>query len=145
VTTAPPSRPAPSGFRLLSVVSRLIRPGAVRGGCHRDVQGSAARAGVLGAGDGLITNISLILGVAGASTSATAVRVAGIAGLLAGGFSMARGNWSRSGPTTTWCDTRSMWSEVSCRMIRLASSGSLLVCNGPGVCDLTTPTRWRES
>jgi VIT1/CCC1 family predicted Fe2+/Mn2+ transporter len=63
----------------------------VRGGRHRDVQGSAARAGVLGAGDGLITNISLILGVAGASTSATAVRVAGIAGLLAGAFSMAAG------------------------------------------------------
>ena len=42
-------------------------------------------------GDGLITNISLILGVAGASTSATAVRVAGVAGLLAGAFSMAAG------------------------------------------------------
>jgi len=39
----------------------------------------------------LITNISLILGVAGASTSGTAVRVAGIAGLLAGAFSMAAG------------------------------------------------------
>ncbi len=61
------------------------------------MQGSAARAGVLGAGDelitgdGLITNVSLILGVAGASTSASAVRVAGIAGLLAGAFSMAAG------------------------------------------------------
>jgi VIT1/CCC1 family predicted Fe2+/Mn2+ transporter len=63
----------------------------VRGGRHRDVQGSTARAGVLGAGDGLITNISLVLGVAGASSSATAVRVAGIAGLLAGAFSMAAG------------------------------------------------------
>ena len=39
----------------------------------------------------MITNISLILGVAGASTSATAVRIAGIAGLLAGAFSMAAG------------------------------------------------------
>lgn len=63
----------------------------MRGGRHRDVQGSAARAGVLGAGDGLITNISLILGVAGASSNATSVRVAGIAGLLAGAFSMAAG------------------------------------------------------
>ena len=71
--------------------SRLVKRGPVRGGRHRDVQGSAARAGVLGAGDGLITNISLILGVAGASTSSTAVRVAGIAGLLAGAFSMAAG------------------------------------------------------
>lgn len=52
---------------------------------------SASRAAVLGAGDGLITNISLVLGVAGASTNVSAVRVAGIAGLLAGAFSMAAG------------------------------------------------------
>ena len=86
-----PPRPAPSKGRLLSPFSRLFKPRPVRGGRHSDVQGSAARAGVLGVGDGLITNISLILGVAGASTSATAVRVAGIAGLLAGAFSMAAG------------------------------------------------------
>ena len=71
--------------------SRLFRSRPIRGGRHRDVQGSAARAGVLGAGDGLITNISLILGVAGASSSAAAVRIAGVAGLLAGAFSMAAG------------------------------------------------------
>jgi VIT1/CCC1 family predicted Fe2+/Mn2+ transporter len=58
---------------------------------HRDVQGNAARAAVLGAGDGLITNVSLVLGVAGASASASTVRLAGIAGLLAGAFSMAAG------------------------------------------------------
>ncbi len=47
---------------------------------------------MLGAGDGLITNLSLILGVAaGASTNAATVRLAGIAGLLAGAFSMAAG------------------------------------------------------
>ncbi len=58
---------------------------------HRNLQGGASRAAVLGAGDGLITNVSLILGVAGASTSASQVRLAGIAGLLAGAFSMAAG------------------------------------------------------
>jgi VIT1/CCC1 family predicted Fe2+/Mn2+ transporter len=58
---------------------------------HRDVQGNAPRAAVLGAGDGLITNVSLVLGVAGASTNASTVRLAGIAGLLAGAFSMAAG------------------------------------------------------
>jgi VIT1/CCC1 family predicted Fe2+/Mn2+ transporter len=58
---------------------------------HRDVQGSAARAAVLGAGDGLITNVSLILGIAGASTNGSTVRLVGIAGLLAGAFSMAAG------------------------------------------------------
>jgi VIT1/CCC1 family predicted Fe2+/Mn2+ transporter len=55
------------------------------------VQGSGARAAVLGSGDGLLTNISLVLGVAGAGTSGSAVRVAGVAGLLAGAFSMAAG------------------------------------------------------
>ncbi|MDQ6784007.1 MAG: VIT1/CCC1 transporter family protein [Actinomycetota bacterium] len=58
---------------------------------HRNVQGGASRAAVLGAGDGLITNVSLILGVAGASTAAAPVRLAGVAGLLAGAFSMAAG------------------------------------------------------
>lgn len=58
---------------------------------HRDVSGGAARAAVLGAGDGLITNVSLILGVAGASSAGTGVRLAGVAGLLAGAFSMAAG------------------------------------------------------
>ena len=55
------------------------------------MQGSAARAAVLGSGDGLLTNISLVLGVAGASTNGGAVRIAGVAGMLAGAFSMAAG------------------------------------------------------
>jgi VIT1/CCC1 family predicted Fe2+/Mn2+ transporter len=58
---------------------------------HRDVKSGGARAAVLGAGDGLITNVSLVLGVAGASTNGSTVRLAGVAGLLAGAFSMAAG------------------------------------------------------
>jgi VIT1/CCC1 family predicted Fe2+/Mn2+ transporter len=58
---------------------------------HRDVKSGGARAAVLGAGDGLITNVSLVLGVAGASANAPTVRLAGVAGLLAGAFSMAAG------------------------------------------------------
>ncbi len=69
--------------------ARLIRPEQTSR--HRDVRGGAARAAVLGAGDGLITNVSLVLGVAGASTGGSAVRLAGVAGLLAGAFSMAAG------------------------------------------------------
>jgi vacuolar iron transporter family protein len=65
--------------------------GATPGSRHRDVQGGTQRATVLGAGDGLLTNLSLVLGVAGASTNASAVRLAGVAGLLAGAFSMAAG------------------------------------------------------
>lgn len=58
---------------------------------HRDVKSGGSRAAVLGAGDGLITNVSLVLGVAGASTNVSTVRLAGVAGLLAGAFSMAAG------------------------------------------------------
>ncbi|HMC39274.1 MAG TPA: VIT1/CCC1 transporter family protein [Acidimicrobiales bacterium] len=58
---------------------------------HRDVKSGGARAAVLGAGDGLITNVSLVLGVAGATANASTVRLAGVAGLLAGAFSMAAG------------------------------------------------------
>ena len=58
---------------------------------HRDVKSGGTRAAVLGAGDGLLTNVSLVLGVAGASTNASTVRLAGVAGLLAGAFSMAAG------------------------------------------------------
>ncbi len=65
--------------------------GSTPGSRHRDVQGGTQRAAVLGAGDGLLTNLSLVLGVAGASTNASAVRLAGVAGLLAGAFSMAAG------------------------------------------------------
>ena len=65
--------------------------GGTPGSHHRDVQGGTQRATVLGAGDGLLTNLSLVLGVAGATTNASAVRLAGVASLLAGAFSMADG------------------------------------------------------
>ncbi len=60
---------------------------------HRDIQGGAARAAVLGVSDGLVTNVSLILGVAGANTGPGSVRLAGLAGLAAGAFSMAAGEY----------------------------------------------------
>lgn len=60
---------------------------------HRDVQGGAARAAVFGLSDGLVSNLSLILGVAGAQPAPGVVRLAGLAGLLAGAFSMASGEY----------------------------------------------------
>jgi VIT1/CCC1 family predicted Fe2+/Mn2+ transporter len=60
---------------------------------HRDIQGGAARAAVFGISDGLTTNVSLILGVAGASPGSGFVRLAGLAGLIAGSFSMAAGEY----------------------------------------------------
>jgi vacuolar iron transporter family protein len=60
---------------------------------HRDLQGGAARAAVFGISDGLLTNISLILGVAGANPIPSVVLLAGLAGLVAGAFSMAAGEY----------------------------------------------------
>jgi vacuolar iron transporter family protein len=89
VTTSPPAtRPSPRGATLRGWLAAR-RP--IRTTRHRDVRNNTPRAAVLGAGDGLITNVSLILGVAGASTNASTVRLAGVAGLLAGAFSMAAG------------------------------------------------------
>lgn len=74
--------------------------GGVRGGMlarlesrHRAVGGNALRAAVLGANDGLVSNTSLVMGVAGAAFSASAVLLSGLAGLLAGAISMALGEW----------------------------------------------------
>lgn len=60
---------------------------------HRDVQGGTARAAVFGVSDGLVSNVALILGIAGASTEGSLVRLAGLSGLLAGAISMAAGEW----------------------------------------------------
>lgn len=60
---------------------------------HRNVGGNALRAAVLGGNDGLVSNFSLIMGVAGAAEGNAAVVLAGIAGLLAGALSMALGEW----------------------------------------------------
>ncbi len=48
---------------------------------------------MFGASDGLVSNVSLILGVAGADASGSVVRLAGVAGLVAGAVSMAAGEW----------------------------------------------------
>ncbi len=52
-----------------------------------------ARAAVLGVNDGLVTNVCLILAVAAASSGVDEVRIAGLASLIAGAFSMAAGEW----------------------------------------------------
>lgn len=53
----------------------------------------AARAAVLGVNDGLVSNVCLILAVAGADASRSSVRLAGFASLIAGALSMAAGEW----------------------------------------------------
>jgi VIT1/CCC1 family predicted Fe2+/Mn2+ transporter len=52
-----------------------------------------ARAAVFGASDGLVSNVSLLLGFAGSGVALSVVRLAGVAGAVAGGISMAAGEW----------------------------------------------------
>ena len=88
-----------SHARLLNMVSRSFK-GGVEGstlaqieGRHRAAGGNALRAAVLGANDGLLSNLSLVMGVSGAALSSKAILVTGFAGLLAGASSMALGEW----------------------------------------------------
>jgi vacuolar iron transporter family protein len=60
---------------------------------HRNISGGGARAAIFGISDGLVSNVSLILGMAGAHSSPGAVRLAGIAGMVGGAFSMAAGEY----------------------------------------------------
>lgn len=60
---------------------------------HRSVGGNALRAAVLGGNDGLVSNFSLVMGIAGASSGQQEVLLTGLAGLLAGALSMALGEW----------------------------------------------------
>jgi len=57
------------------------------------VGGNALRAAVLGGNDGLVSNFSLVMGIAGATSGQSEVLLAGLAGLLAGALSMALGEW----------------------------------------------------
>ncbi|HEY8491080.1 MAG TPA: VIT1/CCC1 transporter family protein [Dehalococcoidia bacterium] len=60
---------------------------------HRGAAGGSLRAGVFGVNDGLVSNLSLVMGVSGASPGADVILLAGVAGLLAGAFSMAAGEY----------------------------------------------------
>jgi VIT1/CCC1 family predicted Fe2+/Mn2+ transporter len=62
-------------------------------GRHRTGGGNALRAAVLGANDGLVSNLSLVMGVAGAAMTERTILITGIAGLIAGAGSMALGEW----------------------------------------------------
>ena len=62
-------------------------------GWHRSARSGTLRAVIFGVSDGLVSNLALVMGIAGASRQADLVLLAGIAGLLAGAFSMAAGEY----------------------------------------------------
>jgi vacuolar iron transporter family protein len=61
---------------------------------HRDVNGGWLRPAVFGAMDGLVSNLALMTGVAGGAVSPRTVVITGLAGLAAGAFSMAAGEYT---------------------------------------------------
>lgn len=67
------------------------------GHTHADVSGGWLRPAVFGAMDGLVTNIALVAGVGGAHASGKVIVLTGIAGLVAGAFSMALGEYTSVG------------------------------------------------
>ncbi len=87
-----------SHSRVITAMARPLQGGLSGGalaqleGRHRG-SGGALRAAVLGANDGLVSNLSLVMGVAGAEFSARTILVTGLAGLIAGACSMAMGEW----------------------------------------------------
>ena len=60
---------------------------------HRAGQSGTLRATIFGVSDGLVSNTALVMGVAGADPAPSVILLSGIAGLLAGAFSMAAGEW----------------------------------------------------
>jgi VIT1/CCC1 family predicted Fe2+/Mn2+ transporter len=85
--------------RMLSHIAMTMEGGMEGGalakleGRHRAGGGNALRAAVLGANDGLVSNLSLVMGVAGAALNNSVILITGLAGLLAGAISMALGEW----------------------------------------------------
>jgi VIT1/CCC1 family predicted Fe2+/Mn2+ transporter len=60
---------------------------------HRDLRGGGFRAAIFGVSDGLVSNVSLVLGIAGAHPTTAVIRLAGLAGLMGGAFSMSAGEY----------------------------------------------------
>jgi vacuolar iron transporter family protein len=85
--------------RVLEEILRVDQQGASGNylaqveGRHKGIAGNTLRAAVLGANDGLCSNLSLVMGVAGVSFNNHILLVTGLAGLLAGACSMALGEW----------------------------------------------------
>jgi VIT1/CCC1 family predicted Fe2+/Mn2+ transporter len=99
---SPEDRVTKSRVSLLAGIARRMRgrrwrivphPGPIGGEQRTGGRSGALRAAIFGVNDGLVSNLSLIFGVAGAGATNEVVILAGVAGLLAGAFSMAAGEY----------------------------------------------------
>jgi vacuolar iron transporter family protein len=69
------------------------RPVEAEGHWQRAARSGTLRASIFGVNDGLVSNLALVMGIIGANADGHLVALTGIAGLLAGSFSMAAGEW----------------------------------------------------
>lgn len=90
MTSVPATEAAPAVEQAADTTVAQI---ATRERWHRAGQTGTLRATIFGATDGLVANLALVMGVAGAAPEPRFILLAGIAGLLAGAFSMAAGEW----------------------------------------------------
>ncbi len=101
--SARPTRRRPVGGAATDVVRAGLHP-QVREGAnaesiaggerwHRSARSGTIRAVIFGVSDGLVSNLALVMGVAGASDQGSIILLAGAAGLVAGAFSMAAGEY----------------------------------------------------
>jgi VIT1/CCC1 family predicted Fe2+/Mn2+ transporter len=81
---------------------------------HRDVQGGRLRPAVFGAMDGLVSNVSLVAGISGSGAATHTVVLTGMAGLVAGAFSMATGEY-----TSVKSQNESIGAEVHLEAVEL--------------------------
>ena len=90
---APLPRPGPLGSFAALIRARRVPEGGVAPSPHESRASGVLRPVVFGANDGLVSNLALVMGVAGADPAPGVIVLAGIAGLLAGAFSMAVGEY----------------------------------------------------
>jgi vacuolar iron transporter family protein len=89
----PPAMAAAAASSGASLSSRQLADPAAYETWHRQGQSGTLRATIFGVSDGLVSNLSLVMGVVGAAADNQVIVLAGIAGLLAGAFSMGAGEW----------------------------------------------------
>ncbi|HEV7207943.1 MAG TPA: VIT1/CCC1 transporter family protein [Mycobacteriales bacterium] len=107
----PEDGPAEGSYRL---EDHHDQDGHDHGHQHRDVTGGWLRPAVFGAMDGLITNVSLIAGIGGAGAHPHTIVLTGMAGLVAGAFSMATGEY-----TSVQSQNESVRAEVAIEKLEL--------------------------
>jgi VIT1/CCC1 family predicted Fe2+/Mn2+ transporter len=89
----PATRPRPLAAIATLIGARRIVEGGAPPSPHESRASGVLRPVVFGGNDGLVSNLALVMGVAGAAPAPGVIVLAGIAGLLAGAFSMAVGEY----------------------------------------------------